>query len=471
MATSAMKTLKREVEVREETIAITKPEFATVAQRMQLGKELREKVPRSAHAVWEPSSDRRDPVEVLLETERDRLPELLPIRHGRMMQSPLSYLRGAAAMMAYDLSFTSSTGLRVQACGDCHLGNFGFFATPERNIVFDINDFDETLPAPFEWDLKRLAASLFVAGQNSKLTERQCLNVVSLGIQSYREIMLELSRMNALDMWYMQLSTDMLISRAKNVMGKRMIGTAAREAQKHVASYVYPKITDEVEGHRRIVDDPPLIFHQEERKGWPEIQEILRKYRETLGPERRILLDRYHFEDFAMKVVGVGSVGTRCGLALMLAEVNDPLLLQLKEAGPSVLELYAGKSEYVNQGQRVVVGQRIIQTSSDIFLGWLTIDGHQYYVRQLKDMKYSINYLNTDFELLFRYARLCGGTLAKAHARSGDPAMIAGYLGKREAFDKALASFAQQYAKQNLLDYQALLEAVNSGRIEAKEGK
>jgi uncharacterized protein (DUF2252 family) len=474
MATSTLKALKKETEAQEEVVVQPRPEYLTVKQRMQVGRELREKVRRAAQGEWEPLSNRRDPVEVLQATETDRLPDLLPIRHGRMMQSPLSYLRGAAAMMAYDLSNTPNSGLQVQACGDCHLGNFGFFATPERNLVFDINDFDETIAAPWEWDLKRLAASLFVAGQNSKMTERQCLNIVTLCIQSYRKIMRKLSRMNALDMWYLQLSTDRIVSRTENVKdakGKKMIGTVAREAQKNVASYVFPKITEEREGHRHIVDDPPLIFHQAESSGWPKISEVLGRYRETLEPERRILLDRYRFEDFAMKVVGVGSVGTRCGLALLLAEVNDPLLLQVKEAVSSVLEPYVGKSEFKHQGQRVVVGQRIIQTSSDIFLGWLTIDRHQYYVRQLKDMKYSIDYLNADFDILSRYALLCGGALAKAHARSGDAAVIAGYLGKGDSFDRALASFAEKYAKQNMMDYQALVEAVHAGGINAEEGK
>ena len=474
MVTTTKQATRKDTEVQGRTVSIPRPSFISIAQRMQRGKELREKVPRTAHAAWEPRTDRRDPIDVLLDTEKDRLPELLPIRHSRMMQNPLSYLRGAAAMMAYDLSSSPNTGIRVQACGDCHLGNFGFFATPERNLVFDINDFDETIPAPWEWDLKRLAASIYVAGQDSKMSERRCLNMVMLSVQAYRNIMHTLSKMDTLDMWYLQLSTERVVSRTsgvKDAQGKKLISAVTRKAQKQVASYVYPKITYEVDGHRRIVDDPPLIFHQVKREGWPDIQDLLKKYRETLEVDRRILLDRYRFEDFAMKVVGVGSVGTRCGLALLLAKENDPLLLQVKEAVPSVLEPFAGKTEYEHQGQRVVVGQRIIQTTSDIFLGWLTIDGHQYYVRQLKDMKHSVDYQNANFDALSRYAELCGGVLAKAHARSGDAAVIAGYLGKGDSFDRALALFAQQYAKQNMLDYHALVEAVHDGRIKAEKVK
>ncbi len=471
MATTTIQAPKKETEGRGATIAIPRPKFNSISQRMQMGKELREKVPRTDHAAWEPRSDRRDPVEVLLETEKDRLPELLPIRHGRMMQSPLSYLRGAAAMMAYDLSSTPNTGIRVQACGDCHLGNFGFFATPERNLVFDINDFDETIPAPWEWDLKRLASSLFVAGSDNKLSERRCLELVTFCGKYYRESIRELSTMNVLDMWYFQLNIDMMMSRAKDKEGRKIIEQYAQNARRNVTSHLYPKITNIVDGHRQIVDEPPLIFHLPERRAWPEIMELLKKYRNSLEPARRVLFDRYHFEDFAIKVVGVGSVGTRCGIGLFLAEANDPMILQLKEAVHSVLEPYAGKSEYDHQGQRVVEGQRLVQTTSDIMLGWVTVDGRDFYIRQMKDMKFAFNYLEADFDLLSRYALACGWALAKAHARSSDAAMIAGYLGKGDSFDKTLASFAQQYAKQNMLDYRALVEAVHSGRIEAENGK
>lgn len=446
-------------------------EHLTADQRMQRGRELRQKVPRNDHAIWDPPSDRRDPVDVLLDTEKSRLPELLPIRHGRMMVSPLTYLRGAAAMMAYDLSHTPTSGIGVQACGDCHLGNFGFFATPARHIAFDINDFDETLPAPWEWDLKRLAASFFVAGQNNGFSDKACLGLVRICAQSYREMMRELSTMNVMDMWYFELNTDLILSRVKDEVGAKMVESAARKARRNIATYVYPKITSEESGHRQIKDDPPLIFHITNKRSWPDVRELFEKYRESLPHERRVLLDRYHFEDFALKVVGVGSVGTRCGIALMLAEPFDPLLLQVKEAASSVLEPYAGRSAYDHQGQRVVVGQRIIQTNSDIMLGWVTVNKTDFYVRQLKDMKYAFEYLEADLDGLSRYARLCGTALAKAHSRSGDSAMIAGYLGKSDAFDRAMASFAQQYAKQNDDDYRVMVDAVKEGRLQAIEGK
>ncbi len=282
MATTTMKTQEKGTEARREDIAIPRPEFVTVERRMQLGKDLREKVPRTAHALWEPPSDRRDPVEVLLETEKDRLPELLPIRHGRMLQSPLSYLRGAAAMMAYDLSSTPNTGMRVQACGDCHLGNFGFFATPERDLVFDINDFDETIPAPWEWDLKRLAASLYVAGSENRLSERNCLELVAICGKFYRDLIRELSAMNVLDMWYFRLDMERMTAKAKDKEGRTILEKYAKSARRNVTSHIFPKITEEVNGQRQIIDEPPLIFHQPERRTWPELMEILKKYRGSL---------------------------------------------------------------------------------------------------------------------------------------------------------------------------------------------
>ncbi len=456
---------------REENISSYGSDSFKAAQRAKIGKIIRERVPRTDHASWEPSSKRPYPIDVLLDTEKDRSTELLPIRHGRMAQSPLNYLRGAGAMMAYDLSTTPSTGIHVQAGGDCHLANFGFTATPEGNLVFDIDDFDETIPAPWEWDLKRLATSLYVSGMDSRLSERNCQELAVICSKNYREFMRALAKMKVMQMWFCQPNLHMCLSISKAQGSQKAMENAKKTAKCRLALRSYPKITNVIDGHRKIIDQPPLVFHQKEGNAWPDILEMFSKYRHSLGVSPRILFDRYHFEDFATKVVGIGSVGTQCGLGLFLAEPDDPLFLQIKEATHSVYEPYVAKSEYPHQGQRVVEGQRIIQADSDIMLGWVTINERHYYIRQTRNINYLFNHVQANFELLSRYARICGMALAKAHARSGDAAMIAGYLGKGEVFDKSLASFAHQYAKQNLTDYEALLEAIRTGRIEAVEEK
>jgi uncharacterized protein (DUF2252 family) len=392
----------------------------------------------------------------------------VPIRYGRMLASPFTFLRGAAGLMAYDLAATPSTGLRVQACGDCHLLNFGLFATPERNLVFDLNDFDETLPAPWEWDLKRLAVSFAVAARDNKLSDADARDAAQECGRAYREALREYSRMSPLDVWYAHLDAETLIATAPDEKTKKMRQSYATKARQRVIENLFPKIVGEVAGKRRLVDQPPVLFHTNDPAGEELLLEGLAAYRQTLPDERRVLFDRYRLEDSAAKVVGIGSVGTRCMVALFFDKENHPLILQIKEAVPSVLAPYAGKSRYDNQGQRVVVGQRLMQSSSDIFLGWARgRGGRDFFVRQLRDMKFSIPIEGVNAGQLNRHAAICGGILARAHAKSGDASTISGYLGKRDSFDQALGSFALAYADQNEQDHAALVEAVRSGRVEA----
>lgn len=444
------------------------PEFRLRAERVAAGKALRSNVPRKDHAAWKAPRSRRDPIEVLEQSNRGRLRELVPIRYGRMLKSPFAFLRGAAALMAYDLSGTPNTGIHVQACGDCHLVNFGLFATPERHLVFDVNDFDETLPAPWEWDLKRLTASFVIAARDNKLSDAKARDAVMCCMQSYREHLGECSKMNPLQVWYQRLDVETLIAAAPDAEAKRFRQRLAKEARERVIEHHFPRIKEQRDGHHRLVDHPPLVFHATGRH-WNEwVEEWSAEYRRTLSDERRVLFDRYRFEDSAMKVVGVGSVGTRCFIGLFFAADDQPLILQFKEARRSVLEPYAGKSKYDNQGQRVVMGQRLMQSSSDIFLGWARgRRGFDFYVRQLRDMKMSIPVEGVSAARLERYAQTCGWTLARAHAKSGDAATISGYMGKSKAFDKAIVKFAVTYADQTEKDYAALVKAVRSGRIKA----
>jgi uncharacterized protein (DUF2252 family) len=437
-------------------------------ERMAAGKALRTALPREQHAVWKVSARRRDPVGIVMQSNRGRVPQLVPIRHGRMLRSPFTFLRGSAGLMAHDLSSTPSTGIRVQACGDCHLLNFGMFATPERNLVFDINDFDETLPAPWEWDVKRLAASFAVAGRDRQFKDKDARAAASECVRAYRENLRRYSRMSPLELWYDRLDFATVIAAAPDAAAKRFRQQIAAKAQRRVAEYLFPKITAAVDGRHRLIDQPPVLFHRDDVAGDPLVQETIQKYRRSLPDDRRVLFDRYHIEDVAIKVVGIGSVGTRCYVALFFSTDEQPLLLQIKEARASVLEPYAGRSVYGNHGQRVVVGQRVIQSSSDIFLGWTRgRRGFDYFVRQLRDMKMSFPVDGFTPTQLRRYAEGCGWTLARAHAKSGDAAMISGYLGKSDVFDRAIGDFAVAYADQTERDHAQFAAAVRTGRIEA----
>jgi len=448
------------------------PAFKKRPSREELlarGKALREKCPRKSHAEWKPPANRPDPVALVEEGDKDRLPELLPLRHGRMLQSPFTFYRGAALNMAEDLAHLPATGVRVQCCGDAHLGNFRGFGTPERRVNFDIHDLDETLPAPWEWDVKRLAASFVVACRDNQFSNGCANDAVLACVQSYREHMHEYSEMKALDVWYSKLDADELIANMKDTEAqhfarKRLSKERARCALEHD----FPKLVHGAGESLRIQEHPPTIYHQK-KGGKSVIQGVLdafSRYRETLPPSTRVLLDRFELKDMAIKVVGVGSVGTRCYVVLMMASEKDPLFLQVKEARSSVLEAYAGKSAYRNHGERVVVGHRLMQSASDIFLGWTTgQEGWHYYFRQLRDVKVRPIIENFTPSFMGQFAEWCGHTLARAHARSGEPSVIAGYLGKSDAFDQALAAFSMAYADQTERDHAVLKEAARAGRL------
>jgi uncharacterized protein (DUF2252 family) len=385
-----------------------------------------------------------------------------------MVRSTFTFFRGSAALMGYDLATTPATGVRVQACGDCHLLNFGAFATPERNLVFDLNDFDETLPAPWEWDLKRLVVSFLIAGRDNRLSDADGRIAVLECVRAYREHLRECSRMRPLEVWYQRMDEQAVINAAPSAKARKFRQQIADRARERVIENLFPKIAREVGGRHRLVDQPPLLFHVIEPGFEERVQEAAADYRNSLSDERRVLLDRYRLEDFALKVVGIGSVGTRCYIGLLFSEDGHPLILQFKEAVRSVLEPYAGKSAYDNQGQRVVVGQRLMQSSSDIFLGWVRgRRGYDFYVRQLRDMKMSMPVEGFSAARLKLYAAMCGWTLARAHAKSGDAATISGYLGKGDAFDRAMGEFAVAYADQTQKDHAALAKAIRSGRVKA----
>jgi uncharacterized protein (DUF2252 family) len=450
--------------------AASKPQFRPRAERIEIGKSLRDKLPRSTQANWKPPANRRDPIDVLEESNQERLPELIPIRYGRMLRSPFTFLRGSASLMAYDLASLPTTGIPVQACGDCHVLNFGFFATPERNLVFDINDFDETLPAPWEWDLKRLVVSLVLAGRDNKLADNESQEAVIECVRSYREHLREYSRMSPLEVWYNRLDMETIIEMAPDVKAKEFREEIANKAHERVIENLFPKIAAPVGGRPRFVDQPPVLFHPAVEDFEERVREGLEDYRQSLSVERRVLLDRYRLEDTALKVVGIGSVGTRCFIGLFFSEDNHPLILQFKEARRSILEPYTEKSQFDNQGERVVMGQRLMQSSSDIFLGWMRgRGGYDFYVRQLRDMKFSIPLEGFSAVQLNRYADFCGWTLARAHAKSGYSATISGYLGKGDQFDQAMGEFAITYADQTERDHEALVKAVRSGRVEAMD--
>jgi uncharacterized protein (DUF2252 family) len=443
---------------------------SSIKARTSDGKALRERVSRTSHAMWAAPSGRPDPIEVLQHSDRGRLPELLPIRYGRMQHSPFAFFRGSAAVMAWDLSKTPATGIHVQACGDCHAANFGGFASPERRLLFDINDFDETLRAPWEWDVKRLAASVVLASRELGMGGGRCGDAVVTMAESYRQHMREYAQMRALEVWYSHMDAEVFIEEARTAAARKRWQQVEKKARLQTAEHIFPKIADVTNGRARIVDRLPLVYHTGAsdlmRK---HVTQMFHQYRNTLPEERRVILDRYHILDVARKVVGVGSVGTRCAVALLMAGEHDPLLLQFKEALPSVLEPYAGKSRYANHGERVVTGQRMLQSASDVFLGWTRdAEGHSYYFRQLRDMKMKIDLENMTKGDWLEYVEVCGWTLARAHARTGDAALIGGYLGKNDTFDLALARFATAYANQAERDHAILVKAIRAGRLKAR---
>jgi uncharacterized protein (DUF2252 family) len=441
--------------------------------RRARGKVMREAITRQSHAGFKISSDRPDTIDLLEQSNKGRVPELIPIRYGRMLQSPFTFYRGAAALMAFDLSKTPTTKVAVQACGDCHLLNFGAFATPERNVVFDINDFDETLPAAWEWDVKRLAASFVLLGRDNGQKPKVCEEAAEAVVRAYRERMQEFSHMSILDIWYTRFDWQSVVEETSDPQLQKQVTDSVKKAVKRtVQDHYFPKMAQEVNGKYVIKDTPPLMYHMPGKEGAKFESQVLKAfdlYKQSLQEDKQRLLDRYKFCDVAIKVVGIGSVGTLCGVALMLAPDNEPLFLQIKEARPSVLEPYVGKSDFDNQGQRVVAGQRIIQAASDIFLGWTKFDdGRHFYIRQLRDAKVKLETDRWQGNRLSEIAHVMGAILARAHARSGDAAFIDGYLGTGDEFDKAVGDFAVSYADQTEKDHAALTAAVRSGRIKAE---
>jgi uncharacterized protein (DUF2252 family) len=464
---------------------LVKVEHPTREQRVAHGKAARAAVLRSRQAELDLTA-RPDPLALVVEQMSDRIPELIPVRFGRMLASPLAFFRGSAVIMASDLSRTPSSGLRAQLCGDAHLSNFGMFGTPERNLVFDLNDFDETLPGPWEWDVKRLAASFEIAGRTDGFSATERRSIVAEAVRSYRVGMLEFGGRTNLDVWYARFDVDKAMAEYE----KRLTRSEMKRKRRAVArartrdsEHAFERMTRPAHGRPRIVSSPPLIvpidelFAPTERRRLEEvIRTMFRQYRASLPNDLRALLEQFRLVDLARKVVGVGSVGTRCWTALLLGvDASDPLFLQIKEAQASVLARFVGRSRYGNQGQRVVAGQRLMQSSSDIFLGWgrATVDGalaRDYYFRQLRDWKGSFVVENMTVGSMRVYAGMCGWTLARAHARSGDRVAIAAYLGKSSAFDKAIAAFASAYAEVAERDHEALVRAVRAGRIKAATG-
>ncbi len=446
------------------------PTFRTRDDRLAAGKAMRDKCPRDSHGkVVVGTRGERDVIALIEASNEDRLENLVPVRHGRMLQSPFAFFRGGAAIQAYDLADTPTSGIEVVACGDCHLLNFGGFATPERNIVFDINDFDETSVAPFEWDLKRLAASFAVAARSRDFRPDQVREIAVEMADAYRESMRERLHYSVLESWYSRITTDDVLALLSHdpealARSKKILAKAQRQTSEHV----FEKLTTLVDGVPRIVDQPPLLYHSHDREITDAVvRTFFAASRETLPEERRRLLDRFSLADVALKVVGVGSVGTRCYIALLMADADDPLFLQVKEARRSVLEPYAGKGPVDHNGQRVVLGQRLMQSASDIFLGWTKGPaGRDYYVRQLRDMKMSAMVEAQSPQTMRSYARLCGMTLARAHDKAdGAASIIAGYLGKSDEFDQALGDYAIAYADQVERDYATFSKAVRTGRL------
>ena len=473
----------------------TRIEHPTVDERKARGKSLRTQAEPSSHSGWKPDADRPDPVSLLEEQDSSREQDLVPVRHGRMMVSPFTFYRGAAKIMAADLRTTPRAGLDVQLCGDAHLSNFGMFASPERSLLFDVNDFDETLPGPFEYDVKRMSASFTIAGRNNGFTKADTRALTLASARAYRESMAKFAKMGTMDVWYAHLSEAELLaaiqdlSRNEDGKTKKAAKKGEKKAQAIVAKartrdslHALSKLAELVDGRYRIISQPPIVIPLRDLPATAEmspdevrhvIEEQFRAYRSTLQNDRRHLLERFQIIDVARKVVGVGSVGTRAYIALLQGrDQQDPLFLQVKEATASVLEDHLPKSRFKQPGERVVQGQRLMQAASDIYLGWTkgAAEDRHFYWRQLRDMKASVVVEAMRPANLEFYAGACGWTLARAHARSGDPVAIAAYLGKRDDFDRSIADFSERYADQNDRDYEAFTDAVSSGRLEAIEG-
>jgi len=454
------------------------------AERAAAGKAARSAAPRSSHASWEPGPGRGDPIALLERQAASRVPELVPIRYGRMAVSPFAFFRGAAAVMASDLAGTPVSGLRVQACGDAHLSNFGVFGAPDRRLVFDLNDFDESLPGPWEWDVKRLVASFAIAARESGFGRKQRCSLAQAAARAYRDAMRGFAAQGSLDVWYARLDVEAVLEEVEDAPAKEL-----KRARRNLAKArskdslrALEKLTETVDGEVRFRSEPPLLVPAEELFPGPQAEDlrevllgVFDLYRDTLPGDRQQLFDRYEFRGIARKVVGVGSVGTRAWVVLLTGEDHgDPLFLQAKEAEASVLEPYVGASRFRNHGRRVVEGQRLMQATGDIFLGWCRAAGpdgrrRDFYVRQLWDWKRSVEIERLSPHGFEVYARICGWTLARAHARSGDRVAIASYLGGGDSFDRALADFGEAYADQSERDHAALLEAISSGRLEAED--
>ncbi len=467
-------------EKKETTPPDSDPKHMVKVQRVQ--------APRISHGEWAPATDRPDPLSLLQEQDKGRLQRLLPIKYGRMLESPFAFLRGSAVVMAADLAATPVTGMDVILCGDAHLSNFGIFATPERDLAFDINDFDEAYPGPWEWDLKRLAASAVVAGRGNGFSEKKCRRLAVDTVKVYTYAMGKFSQAHVLDVWYYHVAVDSVLEVFDNASkrDKKRAQKLVKKARRKTHQQTMEKLTKIEDGRRRIISDPPLLVpfremglekfvSEDELRVASEksVKDTWSKYLESLPDERRYLLDQFQIRDAALRVGGVGSVGTRCLIVLIESKTEeDALILQLKEAGPSVLEPYVSKPATLEHGQRVVTGQRLIQATSDIFLGWHTslFSKTEFYWRQLKDMKGSAEVAEMDFDHFKSYLGVCAWCLARAHARTGDETGIAGYIGKNDSFAEATGDFAVAYADQTERDYQALVEAVKSGRITAETG-
>jgi uncharacterized protein (DUF2252 family) len=460
----------------------------SLKERRKRGKALRQEINFSSHSEWAPAADRPDPISLLQAQDEGRIQQLLPIRYGRMLASPFAFLRGSAVVMAADLASTPNIGERVILCGDAHLSNFGVFASPERRLIFDINDFDEAYPGPWEWDLKRLAASAVVAGRENRFKEKKCRSLAVDLTRKYAEAMGKFAQAHTLDVWYYHVEADAVLEvfdRASK-QGKKRAAKMLKKARRKTHQQTLEKLTHFEDGRRRINSDPPLLvpmrewglekmFSEDELRTITEqnVEDAWSQYLESLPDERRYLLQRYTIRDGALRVGGVGSVGTHCIILLLEGEAeDDALILQLKEAGPSVLESYLTTRRYKDHAHRVVTGQRLMQAVSDIFLGWHTsnLSGREFYWRQLKDMKGSAEVSEMDYDSLRTYLGVCAICLARAHARTGDEASIAGYIGKKDSFPQAIGEFAVAYADQTERDYQALVDAVDSGRIAAETG-
>lgn len=467
------------------TITVTSHSRSTLEKR---GKALRDEVPLQSHGDWQPAPDRPNPIDLLQAQDEGRLKHLLPIKYGRMLESPFAFLRGSAVVMAADLANTPTMGVNNILCGDAHLSNFGVFATPERTLVFDINDFDESYPGPWEWDLKRLAASAVVAGRDNGFSDKKCRQLAIAVAEAYRTAMRKFSEMNTLDVWYFHVDAESVLDvfKRSSKKGEKSVQRMMKKAHRKTRQQTLEKLTFFDNGRRRIISDPPLLvpiremgldmyFDSETRVqvAKEEIEDSWNQYLDSLPDERRFLLRRYHITGGALRVGGVGSVGTRCLIVLLEGETeDDALILQLKEAGPSALEAYLGGHQYSDHAKRVVTGQRLMQASSDIFLGWHSdkLTGRDYYWRQLKDMKGSIDVDTMDFEGMKTYLAVCASCLARAHARTGYETIIRGYLGKSDAFPEAIGKFAVAYADQTERDYQMLVDAVDEGRITVERG-